>query len=353
VRIPLDPAELARYQRHLHLAEIGATGQERLKAARVLIVGVGGLGCPAALYLAAAGVGTLGLIDGDCIDLSNLQRQILFSTEDIGRHKATVAREQLLALNPHTAITAYDYDINQTNVLDLIRPYDVIIDGSDRLRTRYIVNDACVMAQKPLISAAIHRFEGQLMSYIPKHGPCYRCLYSDAQQLHAPNCATTGVLGVLPGVLGTLQATETIKLLLKLGDPLVGRLLIYDALSLAFSEFRFTRRPDCRVCGPHADIKIPGDAILEVAAITISELRTQHASTILIDVREPSEFEAGHLQQAINIPLSMLEMRLREFNIERPLIFMCRSGVRSEQAGQLALRAGFKQIRHLRGDWQI
>jgi sulfur-carrier protein adenylyltransferase/sulfurtransferase len=350
--MPLDPVELTRYQRHLNLAEIGTTGQERLKAARVLIVGMGGLGCPAALYLAAAGVGHLGLIDGDRIDLSNLQRQILFSTEDIGRHKATVAREQLLALNPHTAITAYDYDINQTNVLDLIRPYDVIIDGSDRLRTRYIVNDACVMAQKPLISAAIHRFEGQLMSYIPKHGPCYRCLYSNAQQIHAPNCATAGVLGVLPGVLGALQATETIKLLLELGEPLVGRLLIYDALLLAFSEFHFEQRPDCRVCGPHADIKTPGEDILKVPAISAEELRTQHTGCTLIDVREPAEFEAGHPERAINIPLGLLELRLQEFKTDSPLIFMCRSGVRSELAGQLALRAGFKQIRHLQGGWQ-
>jgi len=241
--VALSPTELARYSRHLALPEIGVAGQEKLRAARVLIVGAGGLGSPAALYLAASGVGTLGLVDCDRVDVSNLQRQILFATASVGHLKAEVAQQRLSALNPEIGVIAHAVELCAGNVLDLLRGYDVVLDGTDRLSTRYVVNDACVLLRKPLVSAAIHRFEGQAMTYVPGRGPCYRCLFADATQGVVPNCAEAGVLGVLPGVLGTIQATEAIKLITGAGETLAGRLLTYDALEMRFNEFRFERRP--------------------------------------------------------------------------------------------------------------
>ena len=256
---PLSDDELRRYSRHLKLAEIGQDGQARLKAARVLLVGAGGLGSPAALYLAAAGVGTLGLVDYDTVDESNLQRQVLFDTASVGQLKTRVARARLEALNPGTRVVAHAVELCAANVRALFCGYDLVIDGSDRLGTRYLVNDACVLYGKPLVSAAIHRFEGQIMVYVPGRGPCYRCLFPHPAEGLVPNCADVGVLGVLPGVLGTLAATEAIKLIVGAGTPLIGRLLTYDALELRFSEFRFARRPDCAVCGAHPSILAPAD----------------------------------------------------------------------------------------------
>ena len=248
----LTPDDLARYPRHLVLSEVGVAGQERLKAARVLVIGTGGLGSPSALYLAASGVGTLGLVDCDTVDITNLQRQVLFATGDVGRPKTTAAAERLQALNPSLQLVVHAVELNATNVLDILGGYDVVLDGTDRVGTRYLVNDACVLLHKPLVSAAIHRFEGQAMTYVPGKGPCYRCLFPEPST-EIPNCATTGVLGVLPGVLGTLQATEAIKLVLGIGEALVGRLLTYDALELQFREFTFRRRADCAVCGDQPD----------------------------------------------------------------------------------------------------
>ncbi|MGC1729354.1 MAG: molybdopterin-synthase adenylyltransferase MoeB, partial [Steroidobacteraceae bacterium] len=245
----LNAAERARYQRHLALREIGVTGQERLKAARVLIVGAGGLGSPAALYLAAAGCGTLGLLDFDRVDVSNLQRQVLFDTAGLERPKAEAGRERLAALNPEIHIVSHVLELQAGNVREVLAGYDLVLDGTDRLATRYLVNDACVLFGKSLVSAAIHRFEGQLITYVPERGPCYRCLFPEAAEALVPNCAEAGVLGVLPGVLGTLQATEAIKLITGVGEPLIGRLLTYDALEMRFREFHVARRPDCAVCG--------------------------------------------------------------------------------------------------------
>ena len=253
----LSAAERARYQRHLSLREIGAAGQEKLKAARVLIVGAGGLGSPAALYLAAAGCGALGLVDFDRVDVSNLQRQVLFDTAAIGELKAEAGRERLAALNPEIRVVAHALELKAASVLSLLAEYDLVVDGSDRLSTRYIVNDACVILGRPLVSAAIHRFEGQLTTYVPGRGPCYRCLFPQAADGMVANCAEAGVLGVLPGVLGTLQATEAIKLITGVGTPLVGRLLTYDALELRFHEFRVERRRDCAVCGEAPTITAP------------------------------------------------------------------------------------------------
>ena len=359
----LSAAERERYSRHLSLAEIGASGQEKLKAARVLIVGAGGLGSPASLYLAAAGIGTLGIVDHDRVDLSNLQRQLLFDTSSVGASKALSAQARLRALNPEIDVIAHDLELNAGNALDLLRPYDCILDGSDRLSTRYLVNDACVLLQRPLVSAAIHRFEGQAMSYLPGRGPCYRCLFPAASAGVAPNCAEAGVLGVLPGVLGALQATEAIKLILDLGTPLLGRLLTYDALAMQWREFRFTKREDCAVCGTRPTIRTLADSAAEHPALargpcrglqpqqlrTLLDGASGHVHITVVDVREPREFAAGHLAGAVNIPVRDLERRGAEIPLEFPVVFVCRSGARSRAACELAAGAGVQDPASLEG----
>jgi adenylyltransferase/sulfurtransferase len=351
---PLSDDERRRYSRHLKLAEIGEHGQARLKAARVALVGVGGLGSPSALYLTAAGVGTLGLIDYDVVDESNLQRQVLFDAASIGRPKTQVARARLQALNPATRVIAHQLELCAANVRSLLAEYDLVLDGSDRLATRYLVNDACVLARKPLVSAAIHRFEGQVMTYVPDAGPCYRCLFPNPAEGLVPNCADVGVLGVLPGVLGTLAATEAIKWIVGAGAPLTGRLLTYDALELRFHEFRFERRRDCAVCGEHPSITQPFDppgfctldelrGIAVIAPVALMQaLAAAEPPMGLIDVREPDEFALGHLPRALNIPLGDIERRIDELPRDRPLVFMCRSGARSLKACALARRAGLE-----------
>jgi sulfur-carrier protein adenylyltransferase/sulfurtransferase len=358
----LSAAQRARYDRHLALAEIGAAGQERLQRARVLVAGAGGLGSPAALYLAAAGVGTLGIIDGDSIELSNLQRQVLFTSADIGRLKASTARERLLALNPEITVVAHASTLTAQNVVSVLEGYDVVLDGTDRVNTRYLINDACVILGKPLVSAAIHRFEGQAMTYAPGRGPCYRCLFAQPQPGAVASCAEAGVLGVLPGVLGAIQATEAIKLVTGIGEPLIGRLLIYDALELRFTELPVARRADCAVCGEHPTITAARDAgescdftdLSAVRRLTAAALREQLAADrsarrlVLIDVREPREFDIGHLEGACNIPLAELPLRLGEL-AERTPVFICRSGRRSLSACALALRSGIEAPAHLEG----
>jgi sulfur-carrier protein adenylyltransferase/sulfurtransferase len=360
-RMVLSPPELRRYSRHLKLDEIGVRGQETLKAARVLIVGAGGLGSPAALYLAAAGVGKLGLLDCDLVDESNLQRQLLYAPADVGMPKAQVARARVAALNPQITVLAHQTELCAANVRELFSGYDLIVDGSDRMGTRYLVNDACVLYGKSLVAAAIHRFEGQAMSYVPGSGPCYRCLFPQMSEGLIPNCAEVGVLGVLPGVLGTIQATEVIKLLLGIGTPLVGRLLTYDALELRFSEFRFARRADCAVCGEHPSIFEPADPpgfctleeLQHVRHITAPQLAQALASSAashrLIDVREPAEFVAGHLPGAINIPLAQIEHSGAMLPRHERVVFMCRSGARSLKACALARRAGIAEPLQLDG----
>jgi molybdopterin/thiamine biosynthesis adenylyltransferase len=297
----LADAERQRYARHLSLAEVGPEGQARLGAASVLIVGAGGLGSPAALYLAAAGVGRLGILDFDRVDLSNLQRQVLFDTAAVGEPKATAAAARLSALNPGIRIDALDERLTAGNALRLFEGYDVVLDGTDRLAVRYLVNDACVLLGKPLVSAAIHRFEGQAMTYVPGRSPCYRCLYPESAEDLVPNCATAGVLGVLPGVMGTLQATEAIKLVLGIGEVLAGRLLMFDALTLRFQEFRFKRRADCAVCGDSPSIRTLEEdtvpVIEEWSAHTLAErLRDSSQSPpVMVDVREAYELATGQV----------------------------------------------------------
>lgn len=359
----LTAAERARYQRHLSLKEIGAAGQERLKAARVLIVGAGGLGSPAALYLAAAGCGTLGLVDFDRVDVSNLQRQVLFDTAGLGQPKAEAGRARLAALNPEIRVVAHALELKAANVRALLADYDLVIDGSDRLSTRYLVNDACVLLERPLISAAIHRFEGQLMTYVPGRGPCYRCLFPQAADGVVASCAEAGVLGVLPGVLGTLEATEAIKLITGVGTPLIGRLLTYDALELRFQEFRVERRRDCAVCGdaptiteprdpPAQSARPPQDGVRRLTPRALHALLAPAASAgapPLIDVRERWEYDTGHLPDAVNIPMSELPQRIGEIPRAAGAVFICRSGGRSLRACTMALAAGVASPVNLEG----
>ena len=358
----LSATELERYSRHVLLTEVGRAGQEKLRAARVLIVGAGGLGSPAALYLAASGVGTLGIVDGDHVDLSNLQRQILFSAADVGQPKALAASRRLGGLNPEIAIVAHALELRADNVGTLVRSYDLVIDGTDRTAVRYLVNDACVILGKPLVSAAIHRFEGQAMTYVPGRGPCYRCLFPDANAA-AVTCAEAGVLGVLPGVLGVIQATEAIKLILGQGEPLVGRLLTYDALEMRFREFPFTRRTDCAVCGDTPRIASLADAsaaypdqavrLRRLAPRELEELIRNAAgggrSIRLIDVREPAEFAAGHLAGSESVPLGELDSDAWALIDEGVTVFLCRSGARSIRACAIASRRGLVEPMHLEG----
>ncbi|MCM2312096.1 MAG: molybdopterin-synthase adenylyltransferase MoeB [Steroidobacteraceae bacterium] len=359
----LSAAERERYQRHLTLEEIGPAGQQKLRAARVLVVGVGGLGSPAALYLAASGVGTLGLVDCDRVDASNLQRQVLFDSASVGRPKVEVARERLLGLNPHIDVRSHALELRADNVMDVVREYDVVLDGTDRIPTRYIVNDACVLLGKPLVSAAIHRFEGQVMTCLPGRGPCYRCLYAEVPDGLVPNCADAGVLGVLPGVVGTIQATEAIKLIVGAGDLLSGRLLVYDALDMAFREFRVERRRDCAVCGDRPTITAPidppgaacaapatGDRIGRLRPVELQQLlRAARSPPLLVDVREPREFVAGHIAGSVNLPLPELAARLREIPVDAAPVFICRSGARSANACAIAVRAGVHAAFNLDG----
>ena len=359
----LSSSELARYQRHLSLAEIGVEGQEKLKRASVLVIGAGGLGSPSSLYLAASGVGTLGIVDCDRVDVSNLQRQVLFDTGGIDRLKAEAARERLQALNPEINIVAHAVELRANNVRDVLKDYDVVLDGTDRMATRFLVNDACVILRKPLVSAAIHRFEGQAMTYVPGRGPCYRCLFPEPPAPGTiPSCAEAGVLGVLPGVLGTIQATEAIKLIVGAGEPLIGRLLTYDALEMRFQEFSFTRRTDCAVCGDAPAITQPKDpveicspeALSRVRRLAPRELELLIASAgantyAIIDVREPHEFAVSHLPHARNIPVGELMRRIGEIPVAATAIFMCRSGGRSLTACGIAVGAGIKSPAHLEG----
>ena len=336
-----DPA---RYARHIALSEIGAAGQARLAASSVLVVGAGGLGSPAALYMAAAGVGRIGLVDHDRIEISNLQRQVLFTTAEIGQGKAVTAQARLTALNPSLQVIAHAEKLTAANVLQIFSDYDVVIDGTDRLATRYLINDACVLTGKPLVSAAIHRFEGQAMTYLPGKSPCYRCLYPESPEDLVPNCAAAGVLGVLPGVMGSLQATEAIKVLLGIGEPLAGRLLVYDALSLTFNEFRFARRADCAVCSEHPTITSVSHHELdeEPRLNGITEWSPQQLAQelkkgadeklLLVDVREPHEWAAGRLPGSVHIPLGTLPQRTGEIPADVTPVFICAGGVRSMNA---------------------
>jgi len=363
----LSSAELLRYARHLALPGVGEAGQQRLKHARVLLVGVGGLGSPAALYLAAAGVGTIGLLDDDRVDVSNLQRQVLYGTAAVGTPKVDAAVARLRDLNPETTLERYPVRLTSENALDLLRSYDVIIDGSDNFPTRYLVNDACVLLGKPDVYGAILRFEGQV-SVFGREGPCYRCLYREPPPPHlVPSCEEAGVLGVLPGIIGSIQALEAMKLILGVGEPLAGRLLLFDGLTLVTRELRLTRDPECPVCGEHPTVtrlidyeafcsgKAAGregrvaESAAELTVRDLASLRGTPAAPQIVDVREPWEWGLAHLEGARRIPLRELTRRLDELDPTTEIVTLCHHGQRSARAAAMLREAGFKRVRNLQG----
>src|SRR6266480_2252466 len=358
----LTKEELQRYSRHLIMPEVTAEGQKRLKAARVLCIGAGGLGSPAALYLAAAGVGKLGLVDFDRVDLTNLQRQILHGTKDVGRSKLASAGDRLHDINPDIEVELHDCRFSSENAEQIVADYDVIVDGSDNFATRYLSNDVCVFAGKPNLYGSVFRFEGQTTVFAPLlGGPCYRCLFPEPPPPESvPNCAQAGVLGVLPGIIGMLQAIEAIKLILGIGEPLIGRLLHFDALKVHFRELKLRRDPHCPVCGENPTIFAPIDydefcgAREEgiVPAISVQELKRKMDASEgfeLIDVREPFEFEIARINGAKLIPLGEIPERADELQREQPIVVHCHSGTRSAQAVRLLQQRGFSNVYNLEG----
>lgn len=351
----LSPAELVRYARHLTLPEMGLAGQERLARARVLLVGAGGLGSPAALYLAAAGVGTIGLVDSDAVELSNLQRQVLHGTRAIGRAKTDSARERIADLNPEVKVETYAVRLTSDNALDILGGYDLAIDGSDNFPTRYLVNDASVLLGKPYVYGSIFRFDGQVSLFATPHGPCYRCLFSEPPPPDlVPNCAEAGVLGVLPGLVGSLQALEAIKWVLGIGESLAGRLLLVDALRIRLRELTVTRDPACAVCGPHPTVtrlmdydaycglELHPPAGDEVSAAELARALQSHPAPLIVDVREPWEWEIARIAGSRLLPLGQLPSRLGELEATAEIVTVCHKGKRSLQAQQLLQGAGFR-----------
>lgn len=358
-RLPtLDLAEVERYSRHLLLPELGPDGQRRLKAARILLVGVGGLGSPAALYLAAAGVGHLTLVDFDAVDVTNLQRQVLHGTKDVGRPKVESARDRLRDLNPHVSVDAVATRVSPGNVLALVRDHDLVLDGSDSFSTRYLVNDACVLAGRPNVHASIFRFEGQATVLSTAGGPCYRCIFpSPPGPGEVPSCSEAGVLGVLPGLLGTIQATEAIKLVTGIGEPLVGRLLLVDALSMSFRTLRVARDPRCPACGTGEIRELreetvacpPVEAIPEMSPADLAARMLGTDPPLLVDVREAHEWQVARIPGAHHAPLSRLDAGLPGLDPARELVLYCSAGVRSQQAGRRLRAAGFTRVWSLAG----
>jgi adenylyltransferase/sulfurtransferase len=364
----LTTDDLSRYSRHILLPEVGVEGQRKLKAARVLCVGTGGLGSPLALYLAAAGVGTLGLVDFDTVDESNLQRQIIHSTKDIGRKKLDSAEEKLKALNPALNVVKHDTVLTSANALEIIAAYDIVADGTDNFPTRYLVNDACVLLGKPNVYGSIFRFEGQASVFATTDGPCYRCLYSEPPPPGlVPSCAEGGVLGVLPGLVGIIQATEVLKLILGKGDSLVGRLLLVDALNMRFRELKLRRNPDCPVCGDNPTVtqlidyqhfcgivpeKSEEKKVMNgIPQISVKELKIRMDKgddLLILDVREPFEYEIANIGGKL-IPMNDIPARLAEIDRDREIIVQCKSGGRSQRAAEFLKQSGFANVANLSG----
>jgi len=360
--VDLNNDELLRYSRQINLAQVGEEGQRRLKEARVLCIGAGGLGSPAALYLAAAGIGTIGIVDQDTVDLSNLHRQLLHGTSDVGHEKTDSARARLLAINPTMAVETYTTRLCGSNAIELIRDYDIIVDGSDNLPTRYLSSDVCVWERKPNIYGSVHQFEGQASLFAPHlGGPCYRCLFPEPPPPEAiPSCAEAGVLGVVPGLIGIIQALEAIKLIIGRGDNLLGRLLHVDALSLRFREFNIRRDPNCPVCGESPVITEPidyeqfcnrsnGSKVRGISATQLHEMITRGQEVALVDVREPFEFEIARIPNSQLIPLGTIPERLTEIPRTKATVVMCKTGVRSSRAIQFLRGEGFENLLNLDG----
>jgi len=358
--------EIKRYSRHLIMPEVGMSGQKKLKKASVLCVGAGGLGSPLAFYLTAAGVGRIGIVDFDVVDFSNLQRQILHTTDDVGRPKLDSAAEKLKALNPNVNVELHDTRLTSENALQLFEKYDIIVDGTDNFPTRYLVNDACVLTGKPNVYGSIFRFEGQASIFATSEGPCYRCLYPEPPPPGlVPSCAEGGVLGILPGLVGLVQATEVIKLILEKGNSLVGRLLLFDALGMKFRELKLKKDPECPVCGENATIKALIDyeefcgigpeveesptGIEEVTAKELKEELDQGQDPYILDVRNPVEYEISRIEGSHLIPLDQLLNRLNELDSARDIVAHCRTGARSAKAIEMLQEAGFRKLRNLKG----
>jgi molybdopterin/thiamine biosynthesis adenylyltransferase/rhodanese-related sulfurtransferase len=362
--VELSNDEIARYSRHLIMPEVALDGQKKLKAARVLTIGAGGLGSPLALYLAAAGVGTIGIVDFDVVDESNLQRQIIHGTSDLGRPKLESARDRIEDINPNVNVETFGEPLSSENALEIFENFDVIVDGTDNFPTRYLVNDASVLTGKPNVYGSIFRFEGQASVFYAEEGPCYRCLYPEPPPPGlVPSCAEGGVLGILPGAIGTIQATETVKLILGIGEPLIGRLLLYDALGMSFREMKLRKDPNCPVCGENPTVTelidyqefcgIPQQAAQagEVPEITVQELkgRLENGNRVsVLDVREPHEYEVANIGARL-IPLNELPERLVELDRDEPLAVHCKTGGRSARAVKLLRDAGFQNVYNVKG----
>ena len=364
----LTHPEILRYSRHLLMPEVGLEGQKRLKAASVLLIGTGGLGSPAGMYLAAAGVGRIGLVDYDVVDYTNLQRQIVHGTSGLGQRKVLSARDRLLDLNPAIRVEVYDKPFTSENAFRIAEPYQLIVDGTDNFPTRYLVNDLCVLTGKPNVYGSIFRFEGQLSVFWAEKGPCYRCLFPEPPPPGmVPSCAEGGVFGVLPGTIGTLQATEALKLLLGIGEPLIGKLLLFDALRMSFEELRLKKNPHCRICSEQPEVTelidyeafcgVPGHdrgegplaSEWEIDPGELAERMQQGGRLRLIDVREPHELGISRIEGAELIPLGSLAAHLHELDSAEEIVLFCKSGSRSARAVELLAGAGFRKQRHLRG----
>jgi len=364
----LSHEEILRYSRHLLIPEVGLEGQKKLKAASVLVIGTGGLGSPVALYLAAAGVGRIGLVDYDVVDFSNLQRQVIHGTSRIGTLKVDSARERMLDLNPDIQVDAYNEPFTSANAMRIAADYDLIIDGTDNFPTRYLTNDVCVLLGKPNIYGSIFRFDGQVSVFYAKEGPCYRCLFPEPPPPGlVPSCAEGGVLGVLPGIIGSLQATEALKLILGIGETLIGRLMLFNALDMTFEFVKLRKNPNCKICGPEPEVTelidyeafcgVPGHDHEEGSVgggwdITATELaqRLQQGNHLrLLDVREPHELEISKLEGAELIPLGQLAARLSELDSAQEMVVFCKAGTRSARALELLVSAGFRKVKNLKG----
>ena len=365
--VQLTKDQILRYSRHLIMPEVGIDGQQKLNDAGILLIGAGGLGSPLGLYLAAAGVGRLGVVDFDTVDFTNLQRQVIHRTEDVGRLKVESAKERINAINPEVEVKTFNTKLSRDNILELIKDYDVVIDGTDNFPTRYLVNDACVFQKKPNIYGSIFRFDGQATVFYPFQGPCYRCLYPEPPPPGmVPSCAEGGVLGVLPGIIGVIQATEAIKLIIGKGEPLIGRLLLYNALKMEFREVRIKRNPQCPVCGERPTIKelIDYEAFCgltrggeteaahseyDLGPNEVKQLLEKEKNIILLDVRESHEYDIVHLDGSTLIPLSELHLRANELDTADTIVTYCHHGQRSLQAIKTLELFGFKKLKHLRG----
>jgi adenylyltransferase/sulfurtransferase len=367
-RLNLTPQEVARYSRHLIMPEVALEGQKRLKAASILLIGAGGLGSPLGLYLAAAGIGRIGIVDFDVVDFSNLQRQVLHGTPDVGRPKLQSAKDRLQAINPEVKIDLHEAKLTSANAMAILEPYDIIIDGTDNFPTRYLVNDACVLLKKPNVYGSIFRFDGQASVFYPPQGPCYRCLYPEPPPPgEVPSCAEGGVLGILPGLIGCIQATEAVKLILGKGSLLIGRLLLYDAMQMTFQEFKVRRNPKCPMCGDSPSItklidyeqfcgirgtEAPAAAADSQWETTVEELKKRldrRDSIFILDVRNPEEYQICRIPGSTLIPLPQLPQRFQELDPEKEMVIHCKSGMRSLKATNFLRQQGFRKIKNLKG----